>query len=225
LYNQKDYQVHTLSEENYLKAIYRLSQERDKKITPTAIAEVLDNNPASVIDMLKKLSEKNLINYDKTKGAVLKKLGKAIAIEVVRRHRLWEVFLVQKLGYTWDAIHDIAEQLEHIQHPDLADRLDKFLDFPSYDPHGDPIPKSNGEVPAASSLTLEEVEIGRTCQVVGVKDSSTAFLQYLKQLNVGIGTSIQIQERITYDDSLIIKIEEILTTTVSNRFGKSILVK
>lgn len=217
--------MHTLSEENYLKAIYRLSQESGRKITPTAIAEALDNNPASVIDMLKKLSEKNLISYDKTKGAVLKKQGKVFATEIVRRHRLWEVFLVQKLGYTWDAIHDIAEQLEHIQHPDLADRLDNFLGFPSYDPHGDPIPKSNGEMPAASSLTLEEVGIGKACEVVGVKDSSTAFLQYLKQLQVGIGTAIQIQERIAYDGSLIIKIAENLTTTVSHKFGKSILVK
>src|ERR1700722_4466455 len=140
--------MHTLSEENYLKVVYYLSLKEGEKISPTAIAESLDNNPASVIDMIKKLSDKKLIQYEKSKGVKLTEKGKKTALSIVRNHRLWEVFLLEKLGYAWDEVHDMAEQLEHIHHPGLADRLDKFLGFPQYDPHGDPIPKSNGKIPS-----------------------------------------------------------------------------
>ena len=130
----------TFSEENYLKAIYHLEKQGHRKVSATAIAEELDNNPASVVDMLKRLSDKKLIQYDKNKGAVLTAAGQKVAVLIVRKHRLWEVFLHDKLGYSWDEVHDIAEQLEHIRDYDLPDRLDKFLGFPKYDPHGDPIP-------------------------------------------------------------------------------------
>ena len=127
--------MQTLSEENYLKIIYHLDKQGLKKITPTAIAEALNNNPASVVDMIKKLVEKKLLQYEKTKGVKLTEKGKDIAVLIVRKHRLWEVFLLEKLGYGWEEVHDIAEQLEHIQHAELADRLDKFLGLPKYDPH------------------------------------------------------------------------------------------
>ena len=217
--------MQTLSEENYLKAIYKIGMPGGaEKISPTAIAEELGNNPASVVDMIRKLVDKKLIQYEKSKGVKLTDKGRKAALLIVRKHRLWEVFLQEKLGYTWDEIHDIAEQLEHIHHPDLADKLDKFLDFPQFDPHGDPIPKSNGELPIASNITLEEMEIGKKCQVVGVRDTSTTFLQYLKQLNVGIGTKINIVEKIAYDGSLIIKIGVGQNTTVSKKFAENILV-
>ena len=216
----------TLSEENYLKAIYMVGGPAGTgKISPTAIADALGNNPASVVDMIRKLVDKKLIQYEKTKGVKLTDKGKKTALLIVRKHRLWEVFLLEKLSYTWDEIHDIAEQLEHIQHPDLADRLDKFLGFPQFDPHGDPIPKSNGEIPVASNTTLEETEAGKKCQVVGVRDTSTAFLQYLKQLSVGIGTRISIVEKIAYDGSLVIKIGAEQNTTVSKKFAENILVQ
>src|ERR1035437_840111 len=174
--------MQTLSEENYLKIIHSLDKHGIKKFTLTAIAEALNNNPASVIDMLKKLSDKKLVRYEKTQGTNLTPKGRAIALSIIRKHRLWEVFLLEKLGYSWDQIHDIAEQLEHIQHSELADRLDKFLDFPKYDPHGDPIPSANGEMASMNRIMLEEAVIGKTYKVVGVKDSSTEFLHYLKNL-------------------------------------------
>jgi DtxR family Mn-dependent transcriptional regulator len=216
--------MHTLTEENYLKAIFRISQNADVKITPTAIAEMLKNNPASVIDMIKKLSDKKLIDYDKREGVKLTESGLNDAIQIVRKHRLWEVFLLEKLNYNWDEIHDIAEELEHIQDDTLADRLDKFLGFPEYDPHGDPIPKANGKVPKSFSVTLANVKDGATCRVAAVKDTSSTFLQYLLKLNIGIGTSIRLVEKIPFDNSLVISIGGKEKTTVSQKFGENILV-
>ncbi len=166
----------SLTEENYLKAIYHLSLKADNKISLTAIAEEIRVNAASVVDMIKKLTEKGLINYDKVKGVKLTENGSKLALSIVRNHRLWEVFLLDKLGYSWDVVHEIAEQLEHIKHSELADRLDVFLGFPEYDPHGDPIPKSNGEVPKITNTLLSQIEVGEMCRVSAVKDTSPVFL-------------------------------------------------
>jgi DtxR family Mn-dependent transcriptional regulator len=216
--------VHTLTEENYLKAIFSISQNADVKITPTAIADALGNNPASVIDMIKKLTDKKLIDYDKREGVKLTDSGLNDAIQIVRKHRLWEVFLLEKLDYNWDEIHAIAEELEHIKDTTLADRLDKFLGFPEYDPHGDPIPKANGKVPRSYSVTLANVKEDGEYRVAAVKDTSSAFLQYLLKLNIGIGTSIKLIEKIAYDNSLVISISGNGKTTVSQKFGENILV-
>ena len=217
--------MQTLSEENYLKIIHSLDKHGVKKITLTAIAEALNNNPASVIDMLKKLSDKKLVRYEKTQGTNLTPKGRAIALSIIRKHRLWEVFLLEKLGYGWDQIHEIAEQLEHIQYPDLADRLDNFLGFPQYDPHGDPIPSANGEITSLNGIGLDEVVIGKTYKVVGVKDTSHEFLQYLKKLDIGIGTEITVIEQISFDGSIIIRIGKDSQTTVSKAFSQNLLVK
>jgi DtxR family Mn-dependent transcriptional regulator len=216
--------MYTLSEENYLKSIYRLAQQTGFKITPTAIAESLGNNPASVVDMIRKLTEKQVIAYDKKKGVELTPQGLKDAVLIVRRHRLWEVFLLEKLGYHWDEIHDIAEELEHISDATLADRLDKFLGFPEYDPHGDPIPKANGKVPKPYSVTLNDLKPGDTCRVAAVRDTSSSFLQYLQKLDIGIGTNIQLLEKIPFDNSLVISINGRENTTVSQKFGENILV-
>lgn len=216
--------MHTLSEENYLKCIYRLWQDKGEKITPTAIAEWLGNNPASVVDMIRKLTDKQLIAYDKKKGVELTAQGQKDAVLIVRRHRLWEVFLLEKLGYHWDEIHDIAEELEHIKDASLADRLDKFLGFPEYDPHGDPIPKANGKMAKRSSTTLADLKPGTYCHVSAVKDTSSSFLQYLQKLNINIGTRMQLIEKIQYDNSLVISISDKEHTTVSQKFGENILV-
>jgi DtxR family Mn-dependent transcriptional regulator len=215
--------MHTLSEENYLKCIYRL-QDKGQKISPTAIAESLGNNPASVVDMIRKLTDKQLITYDKKKGVELTEQGQKDATLIVRRHRLWEVFLLEKLGYHWDEIHDIAEEMEHIKDVTLADRLDKFLGFPEYDPHGDPIPKANGKMAKRYSIYLAEAKLGTTCRVAAVRDTESAFLQYLKKLNISIGTKIQLVEKITFDNSLVISIDGNEKTTVSQKFGESILI-
>ncbi|MEI6594730.1 MAG: metal-dependent transcriptional regulator [Bacteroidota bacterium] len=217
--------MHSLTEENYLKAIFLLSQKGSSKITPTSIAEQIGVNAASVVDMIKKLSNKKLINYDKIKGTKLTDKGEKIALTIVRNHRLWEVFLSEKLGYSWDMVHDIAEQLEHIKEPDLANRLDKFLNYPMYDPHGDPIPKSSGEMPATVKTLLSEITPGKTCRVFAVKDTSPVFLQYLFQLSVGIGVKIKIIDIIPFDGSMTIQIGKDKKTIVSNKFAESLLVE
>lgn len=216
--------MNTFSEENYLKAILRLSQRSDEKISATAIAETLGNNAASVIDMIRKLTDKNLIVYDKKKGAELTAQGLKDATLILRKHRLWEVFLQDKLGYNWAEIHDIAEQLEHVSDTALADRLDEFLGFPEHDPHGDPIPTANGKLPKAYTVSLADVKEGLTCRVAAVRDTSSSFLQYLKKLEIGINSQIHIVEKISYDRSLVIRIDDERNETVSQKFSENILV-
>lgn len=216
--------MNSLTEENYLKAVYRLSKEGKAKISLTVIAEELNVNPASVVDMIRRLTDKKLISYDKIKGVRLTEKGNKIAINIVRNHRLWEVFLLEKLEYSWDEVHDIAEQLEHIKHPQLADRLSKFLGYPKYDPHGDPIPQSGGEIPATVTTLLSETEKGKSYRVAAVKDTSTIFLQYLQQLNVNIGTKIRVIDKIGFDGSMIIQIGKGEKTTVSDKFADNLFV-
>lgn len=213
----------TYSEENYLKAIYHIGKS-ESKASLKAIADALENNPASVIDMLKKLQEKQLITYDKVQGAVLMPSGEAAALDIIRKHRLWEVFLVEKLQYGWDEVHDIAEQLEHIHDEQLAKKLDDFLGNPAFDPHGDPIPAHNGKMPVYASIRLSEVEIGEVCKVGSVRDTSTPFLKYLKQLNVGLGTKIKVLEKMEFDQSVTILINDGEPKTVSSKMTDNILV-
>jgi len=215
--------MYSLTKENYLKAIYRLSQKGNHKITLTALAEEMSINAASVVDMVKKLSDKKLINYDKKRGAKFTGKGNRIALDVVRKHRLWEVFLLEKLGYSWDVVHEIAEQLEHVKHDELADRLDKFLDYPDHDPHGDPIPNAEGEIPLTANTLLSEIDAGMTCQVAAVNDASPDFLKYLEQLLVSIGTRIKVIETIPFDGSIVIQISQ-AKTTVSKKVAVSLFV-
>jgi DtxR family Mn-dependent transcriptional regulator len=175
--------------------------------------------------MLRKLGNKKLIKYNKKEGAKLTEKGYSAAIAVVRRHRLWEAFLSEKLGYGWEAVHDIAEQLEHVHDEELADRLDKFLGYPAFDPHGDPIPKANGRMALTSKTHLSDIAEGKTCRVVAVKDTSTEFLQYLKKLSIHIGTVLKVTEKIAFDESLVIQIEKGKRATISKKFGQSILVE
>jgi len=213
----------TYSEENYLKAIYHISKN-ENKVSPKAIADALENNPASVIDMLKKLQDKQLITYEKVQGAILTPSGEATALDIIRKHRLWEVFLVEKLHYGWDEVHDIAEQLEHIHDDKLAKKLDDFLGNPSFDPHGDPIPAPNGKMPVYANKRLSEIEAGQTCKVGSVRDTSTPFLKYLKQLHVGLGSAIEVIERMEFDQSMVITIDNGEPKTVSSKMTDNILV-
>jgi DtxR family transcriptional regulator, Mn-dependent transcriptional regulator len=214
----------TLSEENYLKAIYHLDKQGNGKVSATAIAEELDNNPASVVDMLKRLSDKKLIHYDKSKGAVLTANGLKIAVLIVRKHRLWEVFLHEKLGYNWDEVHDIAEQLEHIRDYDLPDRLEKFLGFPKYDPHGDPIPQSNGHLPAKASKPLSEAEVNRKILVTSVSDSSADFLRYLEKQGIGLHQTITVKEIQDFDKSVLVELKGKKEVYLSAEAAKKIFV-
>lgn len=215
----------SFTEENYVKAIYSLTEKNPTAETSTSlIAEKLHTKPPTVSDMLRKLAEKKLISYEKYKKVALTKAGKQVAVLIVRKHRLWEVFLHDKLQFAWDEIHEIAEQLEHIHSEELISRLEKFLDYPQFDPHGDPIPSANGELRTLKRIPLSEAEINKIHLVVGVNDSSPAFLQYLQQVNVGIGSKVKVLEKITFDGSLVLSLPKQVTISVSKKFGDSLMV-
>lgn len=214
----------TLSEENYLKAIYHLSGISEKGISTNAIAKKLDTKASSVTDMIKKLSEKEVVIYKKYQGVRLTELGRKTAVNIIRKHRLWEVFLVEKLNFSWDEVHDVAEQLEHIKSQKLIDELDAFLGYPKRDPHGDPIPDKNGKLHAIEKsilATLAENEVG-IC--VGVKDSSSEFLRFLDKQGVALGKTIQVLEKEPFDGSLTIKLEE-KVISISNKIATNLYVQ
>jgi len=212
------------AEENYLKAIFSIESTNSKKVSTTLIAENLKTKASSVTDMIKKLADKNLVNYEKYKGVSLTVEGKKIAIKIVRRHRLWEVFLVDKLNYNWDEVHDLAEQLEHIKSKSLINRLDDFLEFPTHDPHGDPIPDKKGNITHHKNIMLSSLEIDENCTIIGVKDSSVAFLQFLDSLNINIGNKVSVISKETFDNSMVIKYNN-SQISISNQTSKNLFVK
>jgi DtxR family Mn-dependent transcriptional regulator len=199
--------MYTLAEENYLKAIYHLQQEISGGVPTNAIAEKLQTKPSSATDMVQKLADKELVSYVRYKGTSLSKEGKKVAIGIVRKHRLWEVFLVEKLNFHWDEVHDIAEQLEHIKSDMLIDKLDQFLDHPDYDPHGDPIPDKNGNIKSADKRLLSDLSQKDKGVLVGVRETSTEFLQFLDKRKIAIGTSITVLGKEFFDGSMVIQVE------------------
>jgi DtxR family transcriptional regulator, Mn-dependent transcriptional regulator len=214
----------SLAEENYLKAIYHLSDHGKDGVSTNAISDLLRTKPASVSDMLKKLSQKEVINYIKYQGVTLTEHGKKLALQVIRKHRLWEVFLVDKLNFNWDEVHELAEQLEHIQSKLLIDRLDEFLGHPSYDPHGDPIPDESGHIKSKKQIAISEAVPGATGSVVGLKETSPLFLQYLDKTGIYIGARIRIIERMEFDLSMEIQIDNKKTFVISNEVAKNIFI-
>jgi DtxR family Mn-dependent transcriptional regulator len=217
--------MYSFTEENYLKAIYRLQEQGNAAISTNAIAEFLQTRPASVTDMIKKLSDKRLLKYEKYKGVLLTETGKKVAIDTVRKHRLWETFLYNKLNFSWDKVHDIAEQLEHIQSEDLTDKLEAFLGFPQHDPHGDPIPAKNGKFKALPLDLLIDAAENKPVVVSGVADHSTNFLKHLQTLNITLGSSITVIKKNAYDQSVEIKIGKKKQATISFKVAKNLLVK
>jgi len=214
----------SLAEENYLKAIYHLSDHGNEGVSTNAISDLLHTKPASVTDMLKKLSQKEVIDYVKYQGVTVTEKGKKLALQVIRKHRLWEVFLVVKLNFNWDEVHDIAEQLEHIQSKLLIDRLDEFLGHPSYDPHGDPIPDEAGHIKAKKQIPISETAPGISGSVVGLKETSPLFLQYLDKAGIYLGARIKIIERMEFDLSMEIQMDIKKTLGVSNEVAKNIFI-
>jgi len=214
----------TISEENYIKVIYHLSLVSPKGVNTNAIAGMLDTKASSVTDMLKKLSEKELVYYQKYQGVTLTDKGFYSAKMIVRKHRLWEVFLVDKLNFSWDEVHEIAEELEHIKSENLINKLDAFLDFPSFDPHGDPIPNADGEIKKINKLLLSETELNKEYQCVGVKDSSSEFLQYLDKQKIALGSKITVKEKESFDDTLLVQIDS-RQLTISNKIANNLYVK
>lgn len=196
----------THSEENYLKTIYHLALHSSGGINTNAIANKLESKASSVTDMIKKLADKGLIIYQKYQGVLLTEKGTFEAKMIVRKHRLWEVFLVEKLNFNWDEVHEIAEELEHIKSERLINELDLFLGFPSKDPHGDPIPNSKGEIINEDLLLLSQIKKPQQVICMGVKDSSSDFLKFLDKIKVTLGTIIQVIEKEEFDASLVVEI-------------------
>ena len=216
--------MNTFAEENYLKAILNISFNTNKKVSTNEISNVLKTSPASVTDMLKKLLEKKMVKYEKYKGVKLSNSGKQYAINILRKHRLWETFLVEHLGFNWSEVHEIAEELEHIKSTNLIDKLDAFLGYPKFDPHGEPIPNKEGVIPNVKSTSLDQMEIGFAGHVLGVTIDDKLFLDYLTKLNIKIGTKIKIIQKIDFDKSLILSIENI-QNHISFDVAKNILIK
>ena len=216
--------MNTLAEENYLKAILNISLSTNKKVSTNEISNVLKTSPSSVTDMLKKLLEKKLVEYEKYKGVELSIIGKQYAVNILRKHRLWETFLVDHLEFNWSEVHEIAEELEHIKSTKLINKLDTFLGYPKFDPHGDPIPSKEGVIPNIKSTSLDQMEVGFTGHVLGVTIDDKLFLDYLTNLNIKIGTKIEIIQKIDFDQSLIVNIENI-KNHISFDVAKNILIK
>jgi DtxR family Mn-dependent transcriptional regulator len=217
--------MNSFTEENYLKAIYKLLEKGNKKVTTNAIAQMVETAPASVTDMLRKLAEKKLIHYEKYQGVSLTAAGKKIAVSIIRKHRLWELFLVDRLEFKWDEVHDIAEQLEHIQSEMLVHKLDQFLGKPRFDPHGDPIPDEHGIFHSRKTFPLTELPVTSTAVMTGVIDHSAKFLQHIEKLGLSIGKEIKLLVHHDYDRSCIITIKNKRSEIhLSNDAAKNILV-
>jgi DtxR family Mn-dependent transcriptional regulator len=214
----------TFSEENYLKAIYHLTVVSNSGVSTNAIAEMMDTKASSVTDMLKKLAEKDLVNYIKYQGVSLTDKGGLAAKMIVRKHRLWEVFLVEKLDFSWDEVHDIAEQLEHIKSEKLINKLDDFLGNPTEDPHGDPIPNANGQIVKIEKQLLSELTDNQKGLCVGVKDTSSEFLKYLDKQEIALGSIIEIIGKESFDLSYKIKVDG-KSLTISNKIASNLFVK
>jgi DtxR family Mn-dependent transcriptional regulator len=194
------------TEENYLKAIFKISEKTGRNASTNAIAKAMDTSAASVTDMLNRLAKKELINYEKYKGVTLTEAGGSIATSLIRKHRLWEVFMVDKLNFSWDEVHEVAEQLEHIKSDELVLRLNDFLGKPKFDPHGDPIPDEEGNFAFRKQVLLSELQPGEEGVIVGVQDHSSQFLQYLDQMKLVLGVTVNVIERYEYDESLKVKV-------------------
>lgn len=214
----------SVAEENYLKAIYHL-QTSDDNVTTNDVAAHINTKPASVTDMLKKLKAKKLVNYEKYQGFKLTAEGKKVALTIIRKHRLWEYFLVEKLKFGWDEVHEVAEELEHISSKKLIDSIDAFLGFPKFDPHGDPIPDANGTLPVRQNIPLVEIPVNKNVQVVAITDQSSALLDIITHKKIQLGTRFLVKKKFGFDDSIEIKIKNEEVTMLSSQLAQAILVK
>lgn len=215
----------THTEENYLKAIYKANQRTKEAVSTNMIAHEMKTSPASVTDMMKKLANKELIIYEKYRGARLSSTGSKTATSLIRKHRLWETFLVQKLGFSWEQVHDIAEELEHINSDDLIDRLDQYLGFPKYDPHGDPIPNAEGKFTLREQIDMSRLQSGASCVLVGVKNHESAFLEHLNNCHIGLGTKLHLIEKVSFDKSIKVLVDDDKEILLSAQVSQNLLVR
>nr|WP_255777856.1 metal-dependent transcriptional regulator [Mariniradius sediminis] len=214
----------TFAEENYLKAIYHLSDGGKKGVATNDVSHAMRTKPASVTDMMQKLGEKGVIEYRKYYGVHLTEDGKKLALQTIRKQRIWEVFLVEKLKFSWDEVHEVADELEHVRSQILVQRLDEYLGYPKFDPHGDPIPDEFGEVKSRPRFPLSELEVGASGQIVAVKDSSAAFLKYLDKVGAYIGARIKVLDKVEFDGSVEILVDGKKSIFMSKDVAMNILV-
>jgi DtxR family Mn-dependent transcriptional regulator len=212
------------SEENYIKSIYHL-QQRDGLVTTNDLAAELNTKPASVTDMLKKLKAKNLLNYQRYQGFALSDEGVRVALGIIRKHRLWEYFLVNELEFGWDEVHEIAEELEHITSKVLVEKLDAYLSFPKFDPHGDPIPDVNGKMEQSKQINLADLEVNRQAEVSAVGSQSTGLLELLRHRKIGIGTIVEVVKKFSFDNSVEIRIRDAAPFSISQQLAQTLFVK
>ena len=221
---------YTTSEENYIKAIFHLQGSADT-VTTNELANELHTRPASVTDMMKKLKSKKLLHYQPYRGFRLSNNGKKVALGIIRRHRLWEYFLAEKLKFTWDEVHEVAEHLEHVSSKKLIDKLDEFLGYPRFDPHGDPIPDNNGKIETSQQICITGLLLNKPAVVCNVGDQSSEILELLKHKNINIGTKLEVKKKFDFDHSMEIKIHQqpappavSLPFTISEQLAKNIFV-
>jgi len=215
----------TQTEENYIKEIFKLSEKTEGHISTNAIADAKETSAASVTDMVKKLAQKGYVDYKRYNGSLLTEKGDEVAKALIRKHRLWEVFLVKELNFNWDEVHDIAEQLEHIQSDALTERLDAYLDFPKLDPHGDPIPDAKGNITYMPNINLMDLKAGETAIIVGVNDHSNPFLHYLGQLEITLGVHIKVLDIYSFDNSRHVLINDQKEIVISKQIAQNLYVK
>lgn len=216
--------MQSFTEENYLKTIYYLATRQAGEVSTNALAEMTATKAASVTDMLRKLADKQLIHYKKYQGVSLTDEGERLALQVIRRHRLWEVFLVEKLGFGWDAVHEIAEELEHVRSAELVTRLDTYLGCPQFDPHGDPIPTPAGDMPATGYRKLSDATTGENVRLMAVLEHSTEFLQHLDHSDLTLGCTVTVAEINAFDKSVLVAVESGRRVFVSYDVAKNLLV-
>lgn len=216
--------MHSFTEENYLKAIYKLQETNGEIVATSALAQVMGVHAPSVTDMLKRMAGKKLVTYQKSKGFKLTEKGKQVAVGIIRNHRLWEVFLVDKLGFGWDEVHDLAEQLEHIHSEALVNKLDAYLGYPKADPHGDPIPDANGVLPKSKAVLLSSLKDGEQGTFTGVLDHSSPFLNYLDKAGIALGDSLKVKNIEQYDQTFTLRLKGKKEVVVSYKVANSILV-
>jgi DtxR family Mn-dependent transcriptional regulator len=214
----------SITEENYIKAIFHL-QQGEGTVSTNELAAELHTKAASVTDMLKKLKTKKLLSYERYKGVRLSAEGKKLALGIVRKHRLWEYFLVDTLKFGWDEVHEVAEELEHITSRKLVEKLDAFLGHPKFDPHGDPIPDSHGKMAIKQQINLIDLPVNTIAEVSGVGSQSTELLELLKHKNIGIGTRLEVKKKFSFDHSIEIKIKNQNAFTISQQLAQALFVK
>jgi DtxR family Mn-dependent transcriptional regulator len=214
----------SVSEENYIKSIYHL-QQQGGQVSTNELAAQLQTKAASVTDMLKKLKTKNLLNYERYQGFTLSDEGTKVALGIVRKHRLWEYFLVHELEFGWDEVHNIAEELEHISSPALIEKLDNYLSYPKFDPHGDPIPDVNGKMEIRKQVNLIDLPLNREAEVSAVGSQSTELLELLRHKNIGIGTVLKVVKKFTFDNSLEIKVNDLPSFSISQQLAQTLFLK